>query len=462
MAPSPVVILGGGLAGLACADTLSAAGQPFVLIEQSQQVGGLTPSIDFEGCRFELGPHIYFVADDTVTDFWKGLVSERFRLHARQTKLYYNGTFIHSPLRAGDALLRLGIPAIAKMLLSFAWRRLKPLSSEASARDWVVGRFGEELYERFFKVYNEKIWGLPCEEIDPRWSGQRVKSSLLRILIDTFFKGRGSVVKHFHFPDGGSGTIMRALEQRIVARHCGDIRVGSRVIGLDVAGDRVARVQVEEVCSGDRQWIEASTVVSSIPVTNLAGMLPGDEGARAAEEVAELRYRSLVMVMIVVDAAEVLNFAEHWIDIHDPSVKALRVTNYANYRGVGLVPPGKAALSIEYNVFDDDELATGCDADIIAQARADLQHMGILGSGVATLDRVVRVPFAYPVYSIGFVERLAPFRAAVARFSNLITTGRNGLFKWNNMHHSVKTGQLAAQAAMDGVKPDLWSLTSSV
>jgi len=32
-----------------------------------------------------------------------------------------------------------------------------------------MNRFGKELYETFFKDYTEKVWGVPCNRIDPDW-----------------------------------------------------------------------------------------------------------------------------------------------------------------------------------------------------------------------------------------------------------------------------------------------------
>jgi len=31
-----------------------------------------------------------------------------------------------------------------------------------SFEDWVVDRFGQRLFEKFFKGYTEKVWGIPC------------------------------------------------------------------------------------------------------------------------------------------------------------------------------------------------------------------------------------------------------------------------------------------------------------
>jgi protoporphyrinogen oxidase len=39
----------------------------------------------------------------------------------------------------------------------------------------VTNRFGQRLYEIFFKTYTEKVWGIPCTEIRAEWAAQRIQ-----------------------------------------------------------------------------------------------------------------------------------------------------------------------------------------------------------------------------------------------------------------------------------------------
>ena len=49
-------------------------------------------------------------------------------------------------------------------------------------------RFGQRLYEIFFKTYTEKVWGIPCTEISAEWAAQRIKNlSLSEALRNALF-----------------------------------------------------------------------------------------------------------------------------------------------------------------------------------------------------------------------------------------------------------------------------------
>ena len=59
-----------------------------------------------------------------------------------------------------------------------------PLPPEDTFERWVVNRFGERLYETFFKSYTEKVWGVPCSELRAEWAAQRLKDlSLGAVLV---------------------------------------------------------------------------------------------------------------------------------------------------------------------------------------------------------------------------------------------------------------------------------------
>ena len=45
---------------------------------------------------------------------------------------------------------------------------------------FLINRFGRELYLTFFKSYTEKVWGVPCDKISAEWGAQRIKGLSIR------------------------------------------------------------------------------------------------------------------------------------------------------------------------------------------------------------------------------------------------------------------------------------------
>lgn len=450
-----VLIIGGGYCGLAAAMKLGDMSVSTVLAEATGAVGGLSQVFRVGEAAFELGPHIYFDKDPEIVAFWETLVGDELRCHTRQNRLYYNGKYLKSPLSLVDAFFKLGPVPIARMLASFAHAKVtRP--SISNAEDWVVANFGRELYERFFRVYNEKIWGLPSRDIAPDWAGQRIKASLFQMIVRSIVRDPRFIVKTFLFPKGGSESIYAAQERVIRSTLSTELRLNCCPVRIDAMDGGGFRVKFS-----DRDDVEHFThVISTIHLSDLNAILrfPDKPENEIDKAISSLVYRNLVLANLVMPPGSVEGMQEHWIDVHDPAVKALRVTNFSNYQNPTIGRP--IALSVEYNCFEEDALWTSSDKDVLEVARSDLARMKLTREA-PTASSIVRVPRAYPVYVRGYREQLQTIYSSFEKVEGLILAGRNALYKWNNMHHSVRTGLWAAENVL-GAKHDLHAVRGSV
>ena len=146
--------------------------------------------------------------------------------------------------------------------------------------------------------------------------------------------------------------------------------------------------------------------------------------------------------------------------MHDPDIMALRVTNFANYKTSR--SHGVSGVGIEYNCWPEDDIWQLSDDQLQELGMRELQAMSLIGKSVRPQAfSAVRLDRAYPVYFTGYRDKVARILESLNHLPNLITTGRNGLYKWNNMHHSVKTGILAARNVI-GEQNDLTTVKGLV
>lgn len=433
-----VLIIGGGYCGMAAAHTLAQQGVKTTIIESSSKLGGLSRTIHFEGCNFELGPHIYFDKDAEVTAFWKALVGDKMKPYLRNNRLYYDGKFIKSPLNIVDCIFKLGFIKIAKVFISYFKVKLIKNTEIKNAEDWVVSNFGKQLYLMFFKVYNEKIWGLKSNQIAPNWAGQRIKSSLFKMIFKSVTRNKDFIVKTFDFPDGGSDSITKA-EQFFLQQHRTEILTSTFVNKVE------CNVQDFNVLFSDNTKRRFTHIISTIHLSDLFSVLNYDNKNTDLinAQLNALLYRNLVLVNLIFKTSEIVTFNEHWIDIHDDEIKCLRVTNFSNYPTLN-TDKEFTCIGLEYNCFTEDEIWNMNDADIINIALQDL-HKLKLSSQPPLKSGVEKIPKAYPVYYLNYQDNIQILFNELKKIPLLQTSGRNGLFKWNNMHHSVKTGILAAK-----------------
>ena len=150
-------------------------------------------------------------------------------------------------------------------------------------------------------------------------------------------------------------------------------------------------------------------------------------------------------------------FKDNWVYVHSPEVKVARIQNYKNWSPDMSKDPEKSPLGLEYFCSEWDSLWRQADEEIIEFAGQELEKLKIADARDVLDAFVLRVPKAYPVYESDYRQALAAIRDFIGRFSNLKCMGRYGMFRYNNMDHSILTGFLAAESIL-GSKKDAWDI----
>ncbi|TME47407.1 MAG: FAD-dependent oxidoreductase, partial [Chloroflexi bacterium] len=83
-----VVVMGAGPAGLSAAHELTRHGTPVTVIEKDpRQVGGIARTLEFMGCRFDVGPHRFFSKSPEIEALWTEVLGEQIRPVSRLTRI---------------------------------------------------------------------------------------------------------------------------------------------------------------------------------------------------------------------------------------------------------------------------------------------------------------------------------------------------------------------------------------
>src|SRR6202140_3506144 len=105
-----VVIIGGGPAGLTAAYELSKKGVSATVLEASPtRVGGLARTARYKGFHFDIGGHRFFSKSKEIEDLWTEILPDDMLDRPRSSRIFYRGKFFSYPLRAFEALRKLGI-----------------------------------------------------------------------------------------------------------------------------------------------------------------------------------------------------------------------------------------------------------------------------------------------------------------------------------------------------------------
>ena len=271
-----VAIIGAGPAGLTAGYLLSKEDVPVTILEaDSTYVGGIARTVRYEGYHFDIGGHRFFSKSKEVEDLWTELLPDDMLDRPRSSRIYYNGKFFSYPLRAGEALVKLGLVESVRCMFSYLWARLHPVRNPRSFEDWVSNQFGKRLFNTFFKTYTEKVWGMSCKEISADWAAQRIKGlSLSTAILNALLpkktpKDKSQVVKTlidtFRYPRRGPGMIWEACAEKFKAQG-GNLEMGMKVVACDYSmAERHWSVTYEDA-DKHRHTIEAEHVISSAPL----------------------------------------------------------------------------------------------------------------------------------------------------------------------------------------------------
>jgi protoporphyrinogen oxidase len=171
------VIIGAGPAGLTAAYQFAKANVRCTVLESDSVVGGISRTVETNGWRFDIGGHRFFTKVKAVDDLWHEILpADEFLMRPRMSRIFYNGKLFDYPLKAFDALRKLGVIEAVRCVGSYAWVRIRPPKDLTTFEGWTASKFGWRLYRMFFKTYTEKVWGVPASDIKADWAAQRIKN----------------------------------------------------------------------------------------------------------------------------------------------------------------------------------------------------------------------------------------------------------------------------------------------
>ncbi|MBT9330993.1 NAD(P)/FAD-dependent oxidoreductase [Paracidobacterium acidisoli] len=513
------VIIGAGPAGLTAAlEFLRRSDVQPIVFEATQRIGGISCTIQYCGNRMDIGGHRFFSKSDRVMDWWTSLLpiassendseehSIRYQsrertisqngspspdsdlvmlVRPRRSRIYFLRSFFDYPLALnGQTIRQLGLGRMVRIGFSYLRAHLFPRREEKTLEDFLINRFGRELYLTFFKSYTEKVWGVPCDHISAEWGAQRIKGLSLRTAIAHFLKKtfrakksgdiaqkdtETSLIEKFLYPKYGPGQLWEHVAD-LVTNRGGEVCLGWRVTRLHVAGNRIASVEAINE-HGETRTIEADYVFSTMPVRELLRSLhfpnPGTEVPASVREVADgLVYRDFITVGLLVNRLTVTEpdgslLKDTWIYIQEPDVLVGRLQIFNNWSPYMVADPSKIWIGLEYFCYDSDDLWKMPDDKIAKFAIAEIEKIGILKSSDVLDAHVVRVPKTYPAY-FGTYHRFDEIVRYMDGFENLFLVGRNGMHKYNNQDHSMLTAMTAVDNILVGNldKDALWAINT--
>ena len=161
------LVVGAGFAGAVIAERLaSQAGKKVLIIDKRNHIGGNTYDYyNNEGILVHLyGPHIFHTNSKEIYDYLGKFTT--WRPYEHRVLASVDGMLVPIPINLNTINRLYGTQLCSSEVEKFLEDRAEKKERIVTSEDVVISKVGKELYEKFFKGYTKKQWGLDPSELD--------------------------------------------------------------------------------------------------------------------------------------------------------------------------------------------------------------------------------------------------------------------------------------------------------
>jgi len=515
------IIIGAGPAGLTAAyELLMKTDIRPLIIEKSNDIGGISKTINYKGNRIDLGGHRFFSKSDLIMKWWQDIlplqgadskdeILKEISYHKRSasvkllqggpdpektdkvllirnrlSRIFFLRKFFDYPITLnGKTIVNLGFSRIIKIGFSYLWIKIFPVNKIKSLEDFFISRFGEELYKTFFKDYTEKVWGVSCTEIPADWGKQRVKElsvtrAVKHALKAIFVREKSieqkntdtSLIEQFLYPKYGPGQMWETVAG-IIREKGGTIIMNSEVTGIEYSGTKITGIEYSDCSTGLKNSLSGDYFFSTMAVKDLINAMQGNVPSSVKEISNGLQYRDFITVGLLLNKLKIKNetriatlnglVPDNWIYIQERDVKVGRLQIFNNWSPYMISDIKKVWIGLEYFCNEGDNLWEMKDEEFITFAINELDSIDIIDRSEVIDSTIIRMPKTYPAY-FGTYNQFNIIREFTDNFENLFLIGRNGMHKYNNQDHSMLTAITAVKNILQNIisKDNIWDINT--
>ncbi|MCW2529788.1 MAG: Protoporphyrinogen oxidase [Pseudonocardiales bacterium] len=446
-----VVVVGGGIAGLAAALGVRKARPDVevIVLEQADRVGGKLRSAELAGHRIDVGAEAMLARRPEGLDLLAllGASDERVSPLTTAAGLWIDGHI--RPLPGGTVLgvpgdVEAGVGVLSEATLhrmrAEADRDEPPITQDVSVGALVASRMGQEVVDRIVDPLLGGVYAGRAEQISLRAAIPALAAelhtrggSLLEAARSVAARGRaanvdGPVFASIH---GGLGR----LPELIVGRGDFSVRTSTAVREIRIGTDGFVLL-VGSVPTGEQ--LIADAVIVATPPAKAARLLQSIAPA-AASELVGIETASVVIASLAFPAATPLP-AGSGLLVPATSGRSVKGVTISSQKWPG-APAELALVRASIGRIGDEAVLQRDDAELIALARRELTEL--IGVTAAPVDAILtRWGGGLPQYEVGHLERVGRIRESVAGVPGLAVAGAS--YDGVGIPATIHSAQLAA------------------
>jgi protoporphyrinogen/coproporphyrinogen III oxidase len=442
--PQPhVVIVGGGIAGLAAAFFLRDAPVRVTVLEGQPRIGGKLAVSEIAGIAVDEGAESLLVTRPEGTDLIAavGLADQRVAPGTTAAAIWTRGALRPLPRRQF-----MGVPSDMRELgasgvvsgagLARAGQDLSlpptPREGDVAVADYVAARFGPEVVDRLVDPLLGGVYAGLASELSFEATLPALAAALRRH--SSLAEAAGSLLP----PEPAGGAAQGGTRRQVFTTLAGGLGALPSVLGKESGADLRTGAIVRELArtadgwrltvgsAADPEYVTADAVILATPARP-AGRLLSSVAGSAAAALGEIRYASMAIVTLAYPRQAVPASARQGSGYLVPAVDghAVKAVTVSTVKWPHLAEAAAAEVDIvrcSVGRIGEEALLQRSDDELAALAAAELaEATGVAGAPAAT--RVSRWGGGLPQYTVGHLDRVARIRAAVAALPGLAVSG---------------------------------------
>jgi oxygen-dependent protoporphyrinogen oxidase len=454
-----VIVIGGGLAGLACAWRLYRHGVDVVVVERSSAPGGNVRSEEVDGFLLERGPHTVLASAQDVFQLADEVGAGDELLASRpaaQARHIVRGGRLHAAPSGPISFLTTGLLSLrSKLELATEPLRTRRGSIDDSAATFFARRFGKEAADVLAGAFISGVYAGDPEQLQAAaafplfWGFEVETGSMIRGALryrkrqraDRRRLGADAPAKRsgLHSFRRGLGQLSESVAAALGQRcqlGCGAIEAAAASGGFTV--------------TTSTGTIACRRLVVATPPHDATGLLSGID-AQLGSTVGEIPMGPVAVVQ--------LGFAERRSEIPEsfgflvPRCEGLRTLGvlFPSRIFEGRTPPGGELLAGFVGGTTDPGALDLTDTELSDIVRTDLANLTGLEAEPQLVD-VTRWPNAIPQLVHGHLERMATVERRLHRLPGLVLAGN--WLQGVGLKDAVRSGIAAARTLLDDSSPD--------
>ena len=275
------IIIGAGPAGLTAAYELLTKSEDYqvVVLEETEQFGGISRTVEYKGNRMDMGGHRFFSKVPEVNEWWDRMLPGQGKpayddiilnrpvkmkdggpdpektdkvmlLRNRVSRILFESKFYDYPISLkADTFRNFGLLTTVKVGFSYIVSVFSK-KPENNLENLYINNFGRKLYSMFFEYYTENLWGRHPREIDASWGKQRTKGlsifGIVKDYLGRLFKVKKrkvntSLIEEFKYPKLGPGQLWDVTAEEI-RKLGGTIIVNAKVTGIKKENNHIIKL----------------------------------------------------------------------------------------------------------------------------------------------------------------------------------------------------------------------------